>query len=720
MENYGPYQEPFVLECESNSLTLITGPNGIGKTIALDSLAFTFYGLTGKGERGDEVVNNTSGKNCHTWVKFEDEESGDSYVVDRYHQHTKYRNTVHITRNDDDKPYKVGHREVTSEIDKLICDRKTFNNTLMFGQKVKDFFTDLPDGDQKAIFWKILDLMKYGYYQKSGKGLLDTEKAKIDTAEKATGIALGIIENAEEQIKTEVEKSKTYEMEQAASVKSKAEEIATSEKELMVNNKLLANMKEEDSKEIQEKIFSLKAKISNIGNDAAAIKKSVEDEAYAKANELTASCAEKKREITQAHLMKAQVINIKQTELVAKYNIDAAALAAKRATLNAQASEKKAYIQSNNARKQELESTDIEVGCVCPTCLEPITDKSINHIETIIIDLIDKIKVLFVDVGNINTVMDQIDSRKAELAIKHTTNIQSVDKEKSYITSSENKELQEVDNRLKELKQQVADMANASLKEQIADLEKSSIKMSNELGKAEIEYTEKEQKIQNRNILKTLIDNLKTQIDNQNKQLKILKETPFDESTLKSLKINKHKQLEIIQRNKEKTKETVEEIKRLEFWIEAYSPKGIPSMLIDQATPLMNTSMKKYLDLLSNGRYIVTFDTISQTKGGEYRDKFSVNVLDTKTQVRDRKQLSGGQTRLIDIATILTLRDLKRDLGEIDFNLFIFDEIFDALDDENIGYVCNILNSLKQDRSLFVVAHRHQDELEADNHIQLN
>ena len=184
-------------------------------------------------------------------------------------------------------------------------------------------------------------------------------------------------------------------------------------------------------------------------------------------------------------------------------------------------------------------------------------------------------------------------------------------------------------------------------------------------------------------------------------------------------KDNKQKQLVKIRVAEEKIKETEEEIKRLKFWKEAFSKTGIPSMLIDQAIPLMNRSMRKYLELLSNGRYIVTFDTISQTKSGEYRDKFSVNILDTKTQVNNKKQLSGGQTRLIDIATILTLRDLKKDLGEVDFNLFAFDEIFDALDDENIGSVCGILNSIKEDRSILVVSHRHQDQLEADSHIQL-
>ena len=80
--------------------------------------------------------------------------------------------------------------------------------------------------------------------------------------------------------------------------------------------------------------------------------------------------------------------------------------------------------------------------------------------------------------------------------------------------------------------------------------------------------------------------------------------------------------------------------------------------------------------------------------------------------------MTGVQTCALPIS-ILTLRDLKTELGGVEFNLFAFDEIFDALDDSNIGYVCGILNSLKANRSVLVVAHRHQDDLEADTHIQL-
>ena len=60
MENYGPYIDPMVLSFVENKLTLITGPNGIGKTMSMsiDAIPFTLYGITSKGARGDDVVNN--------------------------------------------------------------------------------------------------------------------------------------------------------------------------------------------------------------------------------------------------------------------------------------------------------------------------------------------------------------------------------------------------------------------------------------------------------------------------------------------------------------------------------------------------------------------------------------------------------------------------------------------------------------------------------------
>jgi len=113
MKNFGPYINPMTLSFPDNKLILMTGPNGIGKTMALDAIPFTLYGSTSKGARGDDVVNNRVEKNCKTWVKFKVNDN--QYIITRYHKYTKLGNTVILNRNGED--IKKGHREVLPEIE---------------------------------------------------------------------------------------------------------------------------------------------------------------------------------------------------------------------------------------------------------------------------------------------------------------------------------------------------------------------------------------------------------------------------------------------------------------------------------------------------------------------------------------------------------------------------------------------------------------------------
>jgi DNA repair exonuclease SbcCD ATPase subunit len=155
------------------------------------------------------------------------------------------------------------------------------------------------------------------------------------------------------------------------------------------------------------------------------------------------------------------------------------------------------------------------------------------------------------------------------------------------------------------------------------------------------------------------------------------------------------------------------------FWKAAYSPAGIQSMLIDEAVPFMNERVAEYLEQISGGRYVVSFDTLSETKAGEFRDKISVNVLDTKTRGNSRVQLSGGQTRIIDIATILTLSDLQEKNQNTRFNLLLFDEVFDSLDEDNVSYVSRVLRKLSSGKTILVISHKHIDQLEPDSVLEL-
>jgi len=176
MQNYCLFiGESMVLPFEENKTVLITGPNGVGKSSIFDCLPFTLYGVTSKGAHGDDVVNDVVEKDCHTWLTFNIDNI--PYRVDRYHKHRKFGNTVILNRNGED--IKKGQREVLPEIERILVPQKLFMNTLLFGQKVKNFFTDLVDSEKKEIFRKILQLDDYVLYYKETDGRIKIIAEKI-------------------------------------------------------------------------------------------------------------------------------------------------------------------------------------------------------------------------------------------------------------------------------------------------------------------------------------------------------------------------------------------------------------------------------------------------------------------------------------------------------------------------------------------------------------
>ena len=215
------------------------------------------------------------------------------------------------------------------------------------------------------------------------------------------------------------------------------------------------------------------------------------------------------------------------------------------------------------------------------------------------------------------------------------------------------------------------------------------------------------------------ISNLEQSIKNIEVQVKLTEEDEYDKSQLAAYQMRRDELEKSIVEMGEGAVDLQKDQKLSEFWKAAWSPTGIPSMLIDESIPFMNEKVSYYLEKLTNGRYIVSFDTLAATKKGEFRDKISVNVLDTHTRANSRIQLSGGQTRIVDIATILTLGDLQASVQDVNINILLFDEIFDSLDEENIGFVSNILSQLKVGKSIYLISHTQIDQLEADEILEL-
>jgi len=719
MENYGPYIDVMTHTFTNDTITLMTGPNGIGKTMSLDAIPFTLFGTTSKGARGDDVINNVVGKNCHTWVNFKIND--DQYKVNRYQKYTKMGNTVVLNKNGVD--IKSGHREVLPEIERLICPQKSFMNTLMFGQKVKDFFTDLVDSDKKEIFRKILMLEQYILYYKETDARLKTVRNEIDNLSNQGKVKHGILEDTLEQIvMLKALKKKFY--------TDQKEIIAQLKRDLEDNERLSDNWKKELDKleqtqfnvetltielaKINVELETLDAKYQSLSNN---LKIQMEQ----KKHELQSAADEAAKEVRDTAIKaKEALVSVKET-IVLKLREATDKCKQLLHELDIKKNDLLADNRSNQSRIDEIRSNVLEKEfSSCPTCEQDVNDKTRES-------LIAKVQG---HEGNIATNNKEIASIESQIkSVKEThvakendmnDTIQSTQDAIDEIDKDQQDQYQNINERLTQTFQKV----DALAKQQTEQLEEKAKQEKADLLKRQAETDELKTEAADHQLK---VDGVKGTIKNLDNGHAVIESNikTEEEKEYDADQLLKYQQREIDL--KSTIKQIASNVKTLEvrqsvleFWKTGFSSAGMPSMLIDESIPFMNQKVSEYLDMLTNGRYIVSFDTLAETKAGEFRDKISVRVLDTHTQANLRVQLSGGQTRIVDIATILTLGELQANMQNMKINILLFDEIFDALDDENIGYVAKVLNKLKVGKSIFIISHQHQDQVEADQTLALS
>jgi DNA repair exonuclease SbcCD ATPase subunit len=146
-------------------------------------------------------------------------------------------------------------------------------------------------------------------------------------------------------------------------------------------------------------------------------------------------------------------------------------------------------------------------------------------------------------------------------------------------------------------------------------------------------------------------------------------------------------------------------VKVAESVAKVFSPAGVRAFLLDEVTPFLNDQTAKYLGTLSDGHISATWTTLVKTAKNELREKFSIEVT-TTTGGETFKSISGGEKRKVRIACALALQDLVARRASKPIELFIGDEIDDALDDAGRERLMSILEEKAKDRgSVFVISH---------------
>lgn len=718
MKNFGPYLDPMILNFQNNSLTLMTGPNGIGKTMSLEAVPFTLYGSTNKGAKGDDVVNETVGRNCHTWVKFTID--SDQYEVNRYHKYTKLGNTVILKKNGVET--KKGSKEVVPEIERILCPKKSFTNTLMFGQKIKDFFTDLIDSDKKEIFRKILALDNYTLYYKKADEFLRTAAKEITELYTAVEVNKALILNLEVEIMRAHDAKKAFQVE-------KEKELAELKKTIPENERILERWKK-DQDELKSKnhdVESVEKEIIKFNTKLELMNQSYDSKHSKLISQKTLKLAEFEDVASIVKNTALEQYNTESNELMLKNRKDEETIRTVihgiEVAISDVKSKRSGYastILMLNSNKKTFEDAISSEEGVCPTCFQDINEDHKDHLRK-------EAGLINNQVKTTSSKMQQMEVQLNDLLKQKDPQLKELDllkiaynKQLEILENNKNEKINEAKSRLDAATSKLDQLFSEQESKLYKDIEDESKSLSETIEVLEAEKLARELFLDSIEECEKTIKKL--ELDNVIIEAKVeeVEAEEYDESRLNGYN---EKIGELNMNSKEqdmKMKALDKRVKILEFWKLAFSSSGIPSMLIDEAIPFMNQTVADYLERMTNGRYIVSFDTLATTKSGEFRDKISVHVIDTHTKATSRIKLSGGQTRIIDIATILTLGDLQSNIQDISFNILFFDEIFDSLDEENIGFVSKVLTKLKSERSIYLISHRHEDQLEADEVLTLN
>jgi DNA repair exonuclease SbcCD ATPase subunit len=708
MVNFGPYIDKMEYEIKPNTLTLITGPNGVGKTMMLDAIPYTLFGITSKGMKGDDVVNNVVGKDCHTWLEFE--VNGQAYTVNRY-QNYKGRNNVKLEK--DGEVLCQGQKEVVPLLESMIQPKQLFMNTLMFGQKVKDFFTDLGDAKQKEIFRMILNLDNYLIYYENSKKAMKQIDQKVLDCQKKKSVSLELISDITENLSLLEQKKIDFYEEKEKSLKECVEKLAQLErfksgweekiKQLEPSVQDLARI-ESDIKDVEKLIREIDQKYQTEIDKIEGDKNNALQRLYAGFQERTT--AEKEKYEPTITDLESQIEKLNET------------LRQENDKINFNTNE-------HTARKSELESDirylNIDInkllevkkrgGGKCPTCFQEITN--FDHIDIELNKINMKLKECEKELNAINLKYKHLIDDLKNGAIGVQQNIDGARKTLNEVKTELSDNLSELNDKLKEKIEEVESMANTFKKRKIEEKPKEKSKLDENLSQLLLDQKNCKEYVDDLEQAKNSLSKVENDLSATNERKQYIENMTFDGSEIE----RQNKRMKTITKEMEQFEKQEKLLERerkvTEFWKQSFSSSGIPSMLIDEAIPFMNETVSTYLETISNGRYIVSFDTLAETKSGEIRDKISVRVLDTISKANNRLQFSGGQTRIVDIATILTLGDLQSKVQNVSFNILLFDEIFDSLDDENIGYVSRVLRKLT-DKTILIISHRHVDQLEAE------
>lgn len=419
-------------------------------------------------------------------------------------------------------------------------------------------------------------------------------------------------------------------------------------------------------------------KIENLTSELSNNKKLLDDVVYEKETHIRNATIERAqqlryKDLLESELKKASALPVEAVEAIEK----------KKAEIQAKIDEY-SFIEAKGAEKQRL-AMSAQSHCV-------MTKKEIEKEKEKIADLNKEINNLEAKIGT------------------HCSECGKVYQAEDLETAKKAIETQ-IANKTKEVLKQIEDFKNqvAEAKVLAKDAEdfKKSMPSVTKLMSAMNELNERLKKNQD---VQFQIDTQKRELQNLKKTIEATEEvtvkgeTPYNK-TIKTLEESIAK-LEKDKKERESEHEKYAEQQKIaEAVDELYSRKGIRAHILDTVTPFLNERTAFYLNTLSDGEITATWQTLTKTAKGDFKEKFSIDVQSVKG-ANCFAGLSGGEKRKVRVATSMALQDLVASRAKKPIDLYIADEVDHALDASGLERMMSILEEkAKQFGTALVISH---------------
>lgn len=180
-ENIGPFQDKQRFEFNGTGLHLIDGinldfkdevdsevdpKNGIGKSFFATIIRFAFFGYA-KDTNKNVLINKAVGKNLRVRIEFSDKE--DSYIIERYKKHDKFKDELFFFKNDIEITASNKTQTQQDIIDLIVVTDDTFLKCALFTREDNPQFLALTLSERGKIFENIVHLSKFKKYLENAK-----------------------------------------------------------------------------------------------------------------------------------------------------------------------------------------------------------------------------------------------------------------------------------------------------------------------------------------------------------------------------------------------------------------------------------------------------------------------------------------------------------------------------------------------------------------------